>query len=84
MTAPKWLKDYGLEPDLGRLIIAHSDQRELWVKNKRLQEPDLGRFTPYTLATTTFLSCCVVLNRPQPGSGMFFALPIVPVGHCGL
>ena len=24
-----------LEPDLGRLIIAHSDQRELWVKKKR-------------------------------------------------
>ena len=24
-----------LEPDLGRLIIAHSDQRELWVKEKQ-------------------------------------------------
>ena len=24
-----------LEPDLGRLIIAHSDQRELWGKKKQ-------------------------------------------------
>ena len=24
-----------LEPDLGRLLIAHSDQRELWVKKKK-------------------------------------------------
>ena len=44
-----------LEPDLGRLIIAHSDQRELWVKKKRLLEPDLGRFNRG-------------VNRPQPGS----------------
>lgn len=26
MTAPKWLKDYGLEPDFGRLIIAQCCQ----------------------------------------------------------
>ena len=48
-----------LEPDFGRLIKAHSDQRELWVKKKRLMEPDLGRFNRG-------------VNRPQPGSGCFF------------
>ena len=61
-----------LEPDLGRLIIAHSDQRELWVKKKRLLEPDLGRFNRG-------------VNRPQPGSLIFFLLtPIAPAGRYGL
>ena len=54
-----------LEPDSGRLIIAHSDQRELWVKKKKTPR---ARFRATHAATESPLKRA---RNKQPGLGQF-------------
>ena len=61
-----------LEHDLGRLIKAHSDQRELWGYTEKNIEPDLGRFNNTEQHKKGVVVSVYGVNRPKSGSHVFF------------